>query len=129
MAGVTLIVLGGSRGNPGAGYGSYAVIRGNERRITRIEFGGTMTNNEAEYDTLITALRTLLKAGAADDMLDIQSANQVVAKQLRRLWKASDPALRMRYMKAKDLLGQFKGWKVTRISREQAAHEVASSAR
>src|SRR5215510_12788812 len=53
-----LIVFdGGSRGNPGAGYGSYAVFEGTQPApVQRLEFPGSLTNNEAEYHTLLAAL-------------------------------------------------------------------------
>src|SRR5205085_3800513 len=49
---------GGSRGNPGQGYGSFRVQQApNGKPITkRVEFGDNYTNNQAEYDTLIECL-------------------------------------------------------------------------
>ena len=42
---------GGSRGNPGEGYGSFLVRSPGGRKpvIRRLEFGGNYTNNQAEY--------------------------------------------------------------------------------
>jgi len=72
-----LIFDGGSRGNPGPGYGSYALIKptgsadlpelaepsalsARSADVVRLDFGARMTNNEAEYDTLIAALEDLI---------------------------------------------------------------------
>ncbi len=51
---VRVVFDGGSKGNPGAGYGSYALQWPGQAQpeIVRLEFSGRMTNNEAEYDTL-----------------------------------------------------------------------------
>src|SRR5205085_2715908 len=56
-----LIVFdGGSLGNPGAGYGSFATFAGSDPgQVRRLDFPGSMTNNEAEYHTLLAALRHL----------------------------------------------------------------------
>ena len=52
-----LVFDGGSKGNPGPGYGSYAITRTRDgaQRLERLEFGDGYTNNEAEYDNLIAA--------------------------------------------------------------------------
>ena len=46
-----LIFDGGSHGNPGPGYGSYALVRASDEKqdLVRLDFGREMTNNEAEY--------------------------------------------------------------------------------
>ena len=58
-----LVFDGGSKGNPGQGYGSYAIIRAQDRaqRVERLDFGDGYTNNEAEYDSLIAGLQDLLR--------------------------------------------------------------------
>jgi ribonuclease HI len=56
-----VIFDGGSRGNPGPGYGSYRLrTRDGREDVRRLEFGEAMTNNEAEYRTLIAALDDLI---------------------------------------------------------------------
>ena len=48
---------GGSKGNPGLGYGSYELRTCDDRaRMERREYGDNVTNNEAEYRTLIEGL-------------------------------------------------------------------------
>lgn len=56
-----IVFDGGSLGNPGVGYGSYALLtRNGHRAVQRLSLGEYVTNNEAEYDTLIAALRDLI---------------------------------------------------------------------
>ena len=52
-ADLILVFDGGSQGNPGAGYGSYAVFEGTRPgQVTRLSFPDPMTNNEAEYQVV-----------------------------------------------------------------------------
>ena len=62
-----VIFDGGSRNNPGHGYGSFQLqTLGQPAVIHRLDFGEGVTSNEAEYRTLLGALETaLLEAAAA----------------------------------------------------------------
>ena len=58
---------GGSEGNPGRGYGSFHVeAPGRRPQVERREYKGLITNNEAEYLTLIAALEYILDCGAKE---------------------------------------------------------------
>lgn len=92
----TVIFDGGSRGNPGPGYGSFVLVRhadGAERR-QRLNLGERLTSNEAEYDTLIRALESLLawidEAGLRpeDVSVEVRGDSQLVIFQVRGDWKA-----------------------------------------
>ncbi len=125
MSKVVLVFDGGSRGNPGAGYGSYAIVKGSQRTITRLEFGAGMTNPEAEYDTLITALKTLLRQeSAATTALEIRTSSQLVVNQVGGTWKARDVRMQSRRDQVKGLLGQFKSFSITHISPDQVASSL-----
>ena len=89
---VVLVFDGGSKGNPGLGYGSYAIIINNEADIRRLEFGDGVTNNEAEYDTLIAALEMFVEEGSAANIKlpkFAATANWSSFRQTGR-WKARD---------------------------------------
>ncbi len=119
---ILLIVDGGSRSTSSVGYGSYVVIMGNRRTITHLEFGSSMTPREAEYDTLIMALQTLIQqikpAGAA---LEIQTPSLLLVNQIRGVWEARDSRMRIRRDRALEMLHQFESFSLQRISREQSA--------
>lgn len=122
MSKVVLVFDGGSRGNPGAGYGSYAVVKGSQRTITRLEFGAGMTSPEAEYDTLITALKMLLRQESAGTMaVEIRTSSKLVVNQVKGTWKARDTRMQSRRDQVQGLLGQFKSFSITHISPEQVA--------
>ncbi len=109
----TITFDGGARGNPGAGYGSYEVRRGAESRIERLEFGNNVTNNEAEYRTLIAALHDLTKQIATEGKspatatLTVRGDSQLVLYQLSGKWKVKTPHIRPLHTEASALLKQF----------------------
>jgi ribonuclease HI len=122
-----IVFDGGSEGNPGFGYGSYAVITRDERqRIRRLDFEDDMTNNEAEYDTLIAALvdvsERIEAAGKrpADFTLEVRGDSRLVLRQVRGEWKATDERMRQRRDNVRSLLSRFGGYRLVEQSREES---------
>jgi probable phosphoglycerate mutase len=107
-----IVFDGGSQGNPGPGYGSYAIAPANAPgQITRLTFAEPMTNNEAEYRTLLAALRDLLGrlgAQAGESTLEVRGDSQLVIEQVSGNWKARDERMRALRDEARRLLNQFK---------------------
>lgn len=110
-----LIFDGGSKGNPGWGYGSYAITRVQDgaQRLERLDFGQGYTNNEAEYDSLLAALQDLdhriTEAGRQprEFALEIRGDSTLVIKQLQGRWKAKDPRMKERRDRCRELLDRF----------------------
>ena len=110
-----LIFDGGSKGNPGWGYGSYAITRVQDgaQRLERLDFGQGYTNNEAEYDSLLAALQDLdhriTEAGRqpSEFALEIRGDSTLVIKQLQGRWKAKDPRMKERRDRCRELLDRF----------------------
>jgi len=106
---------GGSRGNPGFGYGSYAITRVQDgaQRLERLELGDDYTSNEAEYDTLIAALQDLIQrieeAGREPQefLLEVRGDSALVINQLQGHWKAKEPRMRVRRDRCWRLLQRF----------------------
>jgi ribonuclease HI len=102
---------GGSLGNPGRGYGSYRLRLddGDWRPAVRIEHGARVTNNEAEYRTLVAALEAL--AGTVDDpadtALEVFGDSQLVIYQLDGSWKVRAGNLAADHARARALLARF----------------------
>jgi ribonuclease HI len=118
-----LIVFdGGSRGNPGAAYGSYAVFDGTQPgQVQRLEFPDPMTNNEAEYRTLIAALTALagrLGPQAAESSLEVRGDSQLVIQQVLGHWKATDERMRSLRDQARAGLRPFGKWRLVTQPRE-----------
>jgi ribonuclease HI len=106
---------GGSLGNPGKGYGSY-LIEGlpDPPAVVRLEFspnGEIVTNNQAEYRTLISALKSLLQNSAVDPAatdLEICGDSKLVIEQVSGRWKVKHPEIRPLHAAAADHLKQFR---------------------
>ena len=109
-----IIFDGGSIGNPGRGYGSYRLRGpGGVTRTRRLDFGDDVTNNVAEYRTLITALEDLLaimgEAGQdpARSAVEVRGDSQLVINQLDGRWRVRAAHLRPLHDRARALLDQF----------------------
>jgi ribonuclease HI len=106
-----IVFDGGSKGNPGPGYGSFVIVQSEEPVVhERIELGDWITNNEAEYLTLIRALErllTLVNDGKSDTSVTILGDSELVVNQVNGLWKIKKPELRVLRDRAVDLLRQF----------------------
>ncbi len=107
---------GGSKGNPGLGYGSYELrTRDDRTRIERKEYPGKITNNEAEYRTLIAGLEdlsaTLLKAGKDPKgyQVEVRGDSQLVIQQLLGKYKVRHPNMLPLYERARTLASGFAG--------------------
>ncbi len=124
----TLIFDGGSLGNPGAGYGSYILVRNldGKRRVKRLQFGDDMTSNEAEYRALIAGLEDLVatirkaKRSPGDFSLEVRGDSKLVLYQVAGRWKAKKPHLMPLRDKVEELLGQFGSLALIWQRREQS---------
>ncbi len=117
---------GGSRGNPGQGYGSYLVQSpGRKPVIKRVEFGPNYTNNQAEYDSLLASLHYIVERLRATNRtpdgvaLEIKTDSDLVANQLQGNYKVKDAGLRTRHTQAMELLDQFGAWQIEWQPREE----------
>jgi len=128
---IGIVFDGGSRGNPGQGYGSY-VMRwpGEQQQIVRLRFGNRVTNNEAEYDTLIAALEAVLKRlrdGGADPKtarLEVRGDSQLVINQVKGEWQCKDSRMAARRDRARALLQQLGGWQLIHHDRSHSVEQL-----
>lgn len=124
---IHIVFDGGSRGNPGQGYGSYALDwPGTPQQVIRLQFGDQVTNNEAEYDTLIAALEGVVKRLQDQDAdpqtagVEIRGDSQLVINQVRGQWKCNHERLRVRRDRVRELLQQFGRWTLTHHARQHS---------
>lgn len=93
-----IVFDGGSKGNPGKGYGSFHITGPDGLVIhERREYGDQVTNNVAEYQTLIAALarlRTELGEGITRSSLEVLGDSQLVINQANGVWKVKKSWLR-----------------------------------
>ena len=107
----TLTFDGGSKGNPGLGYGSYEIEgpHGIEA-ANRMEFGQNMTNNQAEFLALIAGLNRILEltdGQAGTSSLAIRGDSQLVIRGLKGEWKIKHPNVQPLFHEAGALLKRF----------------------
>jgi ribonuclease HI len=118
-----LIVFdGGSRGNPGPGYGSYIIFDAQgSGQIVRLDFGRALTNNEAEYHTLLAALGDLLNrlgSAAAQTSIKILTDSTLVVSQVTGKWATKEPRLRELRDQAQTDLKRFRHYHLAYQPRE-----------
>lgn len=124
---IRIVFDGGSKGNPGVGYGSYAIDwPGLPRQIVQLQFGTQVTNNEAEYDTLIAALEGIVDrltdqdADVSTAQLDIRGDSELVIKQVRGEYKAKNSRMKVRRDRVIELLNEFDDWSLVYHGRENS---------
>ena len=108
---------GASRGNPGPA--SYGVHIEDESGSTIADFGealGNQTNNYAEYQGVIAALRFLTTT--EHRLVTIRLDSKLVVEQLSGRWKVKSPEIKELVFEASQLLGAF-DVKLEWIPREQ----------
>jgi len=114
-----IVFDGGSLGNPGKGYGSYILFTpdGGVRRqkLDYSDRGPRVTNNQAEYLTLIRSLEWLrenLGASAAEATVSIWGDSNLVVNQVNGTWKVKNVDLQPLVDQARAALKGFGAWSI-----------------
>ncbi|MGQ9683325.1 MAG: ribonuclease HI family protein [Anaerolineae bacterium] len=115
---------GGSKGNPGPGYGSFVLaLDDRELQRRRLDFGPRVTNNEAEYRALIAGLQEALNwlagqhADPAGHDIEVRGDSQLVLSQVRGNWKAHEPRMAALRDAALALLKRFRRYTLRQVPR------------
>ena len=113
-----LHIDGASRGNPGeAGFGVFATdIKGVEV-ASLYGYIGRATNNVAEYQALIHALRYARTRGATS--VHVFSDSELIVRQVNGQYKVKHPDMKALHRVAESLLSSFRDAKVAHVRREQ----------
>ena len=134
MKAVSIYTDGGSRGNPGpAGIG--ILIEYDSQKKEYAEYiGKEKTNNEAEYEALIFALKKtkqlIGKNKAKDVEVECFSDSELMVKQLNHQYKLKDNKIQRYFIIVWNLMLDFKKVKFNQIPREKnkKADELANVA-
>ncbi len=128
---ITIVFDGGSKGNPGDGYGRYQMVwPGAQPLLVRLQFGRNYTNNQAEYDTLIGALEDLLRrleqqgAAPATARVEISGDSKLVISQVLGEWKCKDAGLIPRRDRVRELLRPLGRWSLQWHGREHSVRTL-----
>jgi ribonuclease HI len=109
---------GASQGNPGPSAIGATIKDEQGNLLASISrYIGFTTNNQAEYRAIIAALQKALGLGATH--IELRADTELVVQQLNGRYKVKKASLRLLYIEASRLLGQFQGVTITRIPREQ----------
>ncbi len=116
-ADLVIHIDGGSRGNPGdAGFGVHVQSRDGE--VTELYgFLGRATNNVAEYEALLHALRHALARGART--VALYSDSELVVRQMSGQYKVKHPDMIPLHRQARALWGKFDRVTFSHVRREQ----------
>jgi len=129
VAAHTAHVDGGARGNPGpAGYG-VAIEDAAGRPVAELsEYLGHHTNNYAEYQGLLAALR--YAAEKQITALKVVSDSELMVRQMKGIYKVRHPELRKLYDQAQQLVRRLEHFEIRHALREnnKAADRLANEA-
>jgi len=129
VAAHTAHVDGGARGNPGpAGYGVAIQDASGHPLAELSEYLGHRTNNYAEYQGLLAALRY-----AADHQikaLKVISDSELMVRQMKGVYKVRHPELRKLYEEAQALARRLEHFEIRHALREhnKTADRLANEA-
>ena len=117
----TANIDGGSRGNPGpAGYGVH--IEQDDGTIVELkESLGIATNNVAEYNGLLAALRWAADHGVRT--LHVRSDSELLVKQMKGVYRVKNAGLQVLYEEARALVRQ-----IGRVTFEHVRRELNKDA-
>jgi ribonuclease HI len=107
---------GGAEPNPGPG-GIGVVIRDRQgETVTTISRSvGRVTNNQAEYMAVITALEKALSLGF--DEVEMRADSELIVRQINGRYKVRNSNLKPLYQKVVQLKGQLNSFTITHIPR------------
>lgn len=93
---------GGSRGNPGPA--AYGAVVFNGGAVVRELAGalGVATNNVAEYNALVAALRWLGENTDATEPVEVRMDSRLVVEQMSGNWRIKHPDMRTLAIAARD---------------------------
>lgn len=101
---ITAYIDGGARGNPGpAGYGAYILDADGAVLAELFAPLGKTTNNVAEYNGLLAALRWALEQGHS--RVHVRADSLLLVEQMRGNYRVKNEGLKPLYREAQRLVG------------------------
>lgn len=131
---IVIFTDGGSRGNPGpAGAGAVIHFSG-KKNLFHLFLGEKRTNNEAEYEALILALKKakllIGKEKARKASLLCKSDSELMVRQLNHQYKIKEPTIQRLFLEIWNLTLDFGKIEFVHIPREEnsSADKLANQA-
>jgi ribonuclease HI len=128
VSSATAHVDGGSRGNPGPACYGVRITRDDGTVVDLKKAIGVATNNIAEYNGLVAALRWAVDAGVRS--LHVKADSELMVKQMRGEYRVRNPGLQPLYQTARRLAGRIGDVTFEHVGRErnQDADRLANEA-
>jgi len=125
MKKVTVYTDGGSRGNPGPSAAGVLILNDKDQVIKKYShfLGDGLTNNQAEYEAVIFALRKLKllfgKKKAKDMKVEVRTDSEFLVNQLKGKYKIIDSKIKPLFINVWNLKIDFKEVLFVHILREK----------
>ena len=105
------------------------IYKDDEEIFTFSEYLHDLTNNEAEYSSLIHGLKSLLKLSILN--IVIYSDSELVVKQINGEYKVKNSRMRKLYEQTHSLLVNFQKWQLLHVLRDKntVADKLATEGR
>jgi len=121
---IIIYIDGGSRQNPGpSAFGVVFVDESGKVIKSYSKYIGYATNNEAEYQGLIFALKKTKalfgKDKAKNLPIEIKSDSKLVVSQMNGSYKVLDPKIQKLFLEAWNLKIDYKNLKISLVPREE----------
>jgi ribonuclease HI len=97
---------GGSRGNPGKAASAFVAENNNKKIFSNSIYLGETTNNVAEYEAVILALKWLADNSSKfnfDDSINFVLDSELVVRQINGIYKVKNDELKKRIIVVKNL--------------------------
>jgi ribonuclease HI len=121
---VIVHVDGGARGNPGPAAAACVIASPEGEALgEHAELLGTATNNVAEYRALLLGLECARGLGASE--VEVVGDSELIAKQVKGLYKVKHQAMKPLHSEAMAALGRFRDWSIRTVPRAQNARADA----
>jgi ribonuclease HI len=110
---------GASRGNPGKSASGYSISDAKGKLIYRnVEYNGIATNNVAEYNAVINALRKVIDRLGPENDIELFSDSKLVVNQINGKYRIRDKRLQELNSEVMVLLNNFNSYSVKDVPRE-----------
>jgi ribonuclease HI len=108
---------GGSRGNPGISACAFVILKDSEVFYQEHKFLGVTTNNQAEYNGLLSSLKYLVAKNIFE--ATFYSDSELMVKQIQKLYKVKDEGIQKIYNEVCKEISKFKKFEIKHIRRDK----------
>jgi len=121
---VTIHTDGAAKGNPGPAGIGFVILEGDGAPIAEASRPlGHTTNNEAEYQAVIAALREALRLGLR--RVELRSDSELLIRQLKGEYRVRNPRLAVLHAEVMALVAKLQEFRCRAIPREENARADA----